>query len=186
MFKHIIEPGLHLQILEKRHAQEVLNMIEKNRSYLAEWLPWAETTTKVEHMEGFIETELHRFAKNNGFTSGIFIENQFCGCIGIHPINWNDRHVSIGYWLGEDFQGKGIMTKANKAIHNYIFDELDLNKIHIQACAGNVKSQTIPQRLGFTQEGILRQYQLLNGVYHDHFVYGLLKEERTNLGLEES
>ena len=64
-----------------------------------------------------------------------------------------------------------MMTDACRALIDTLFSEYDLNRIEIRAAVQNVKSQAIPERLGFTKEGCLRQCEWL------HFVYGLLKEE---------
>jgi ribosomal-protein-serine acetyltransferase len=94
-----------------------------------------------------------------------------------HPIDWAERKVEIGYWLGESFQGKGLMTKACKTLITYAFAELGLNKVEIHCATENIRSCAIPKRLGFTQEGILRDAEWL----YDHFVnlvvYGMLARE---------
>lgn len=83
----------------------------------------------------------------------------------------------IGYWLGEKYQGKGIMTKACKALIQYCFEELNLERIEIRVATENIKSQAIPERLGFQKEGCLRNAEVLYDQYIDLYVYGLLKKE---------
>ena len=68
------------------------------------------------------------------------------------------------------------MTQAVEALIKYCFDEIDLNRIEISAAA-NKKSQAIPERLGFTREGMLRDNELLNGIYSSSYIYSLLKSE---------
>jgi hypothetical protein len=80
--------------------------------------------------------------------------DKLVGDIGYHPIDWADRKAEIGYWLGESFQGKGLMTEACKTLITYAFAELGLNKVEIHCAAENIRSCAIPKRLGFTQEGI--------------------------------
>lgn len=69
------------------------------------------------------------------------------------------------------------MTQAVEALIKYCFDEIDLNRIEISAAANNEKSQAIPERLGFTREGMLRDNELLNGIYSSSYIYSLLKSE---------
>ena len=82
---------------------------------------------------------------------------ELVGIIGTHQIHWINRTVSIGYWLGEGYQGKGIMTKACKAVIQYLFEECGLHRIEIRAAVDNQKSRRIAERLSFSLEGILRQ-----------------------------
>ena len=69
------------------------------------------------------------------------------------------------------------MTKAAKRFIDHAFQDLDLRKVEIGVAANNVKSRAIPLRLGFTEEGIIRNYEHLNGEYLDRVIYGMLKEE---------
>ena len=69
------------------------------------------------------------------------------------------------------------MTQAVEALIKYCFDEIELNRIEISAAVNNEKSQAIPERLGFTREGMLRDNELLNGIYSSSYIYSLLKSE---------
>ncbi len=66
--------------------------------------------------------------------------------------------------MGSEFQGGGRMTSACRVVVDYVFRELNLNRVEILAAERNVKSRAIPERLGF-------------GRYVDHIVYGMLREE---------
>ncbi|MFC4777343.1 GNAT family N-acetyltransferase [Paenibacillus sp. GCM10023252] len=177
MFTYQLRQDIHLQLLETRHALTVLEVIEANRAYLGRFLPWVSSTHDENDVRSFIQVELKRFSENKGFSCGIFYNNQYAGNIGVHDINWDSRYTSIGYWLSEEHQGKGIMTDACRAMINYLFNELGLNKIEIRARTDNPKSQAIPIRLGFQKEGTLRAIEFNDGQYHDHVVYGLLRTD---------
>jgi ribosomal-protein-serine acetyltransferase len=107
MFTFVVNSEIELRLLELRDAEEVFNQVDKNREYLSKWLPWA-NHSKFEDTKAYIQSELNRFAKNGGFASGIFYKNKFVGCLSIHEIDWNNKKTSIGYWIGEEFQGQGI------------------------------------------------------------------------------
>lgn len=94
-----------------------------------------------------------------------------------HRIDLQNRIGELGYWLGEKFQGRGIMTKACRAMVAYGFSERALNRIEIHCAAANEKSRAIPERLGFRIEGALRQAERLADGYVDNVVYGLLASE---------
>ena len=105
MFCLQIDEQLSLGLFEKRHAKELAELIDSSRSYLREWLPWVDYSTSIEDSEQFIRLSLEQFARNDGFQLAIRYKGKIAGIIGLHAINWYNRTTSIGYWLGEGFQG---------------------------------------------------------------------------------
>ncbi|SFF57604.1 ribosomal-protein-serine acetyltransferase [Halobacillus alkaliphilus] len=176
MFKHVINEHTELRLLEERHAEELFQLTDSSRESLRQWLPWIDATKTVENSREFIKGTLKQFCNNDGFQAGIWYKGELAGVAGLHTINWSNRSTSIGYWLGESFQGKGLMTQACQAIVDYCFQELDLKRIEIQAATGNEKSIAIPHRLGFKKEGCLEKSERLYGEYVDHYVFGLIND----------
>lgn len=85
--------------------------------------------------------------------------------------------TSIGYWLGAEFEGRGIMVRSCRALIDYLFKELKLNRVEIRTAPGNKKSQAIPKKLGFTEEGTIREYEKLYTQFVDHVVYSMLAKD---------
>ena len=86
--------------------------------------------------------------------------------------------------MDSDYQGQGIITQSCKRLIEYGFNALNLNRIEISCAAGNIKSRAIAKRLGFTEEGILREAELIRGgKLVDNCCYGLLKEDWGKLAL---
>lgn len=177
MFCYKLDEALELRLLEPRHAEELFLLTDQSRKYLREWLPWVDFTTEIADSKHFIDLGLKQFANHNGFHVGIWYQKKLAGVIGLNYINWTNKSTMIGYWLGEKYQGKGIMTKACKALIQYCFEELNLERIEIRVATENIKSQAIPERLGFQKEGCLRNAEVLYDQYIDLYVYGLLKKE---------
>ena len=175
MFYYQINEDLQLRILEDRNAEDLYLLIDRNRTYLREWLPWVDTTT-LESIKKFIETSRKQIADNNGFQVGIFYKGKIAGCIGLHTIDWNNKKTSIGYWLAAEYQGNGIMTESCRAIINYVLNDIKLNRVEIRAAEFNRKSRSVPERLGFTNEGISRQVEWIYDHYVDHVIYGMVAE----------
>lgn len=69
------------------------------------------------------------------------------------------------------------MTKACCCLCDYLFSKLNLNRIEIRCAETNTKSRAIPGRLGFTQEGKLRQMGYTRAGLVDYVIYGLLADE---------
>lgn len=177
MFKHKINDVIELRLLEVRHTKLLFELTNQSRNYLREWLPWVDSTKTIEDSKHFIEGTMKQFCNNNGFQAGIWYKGELAGVIGLHGINWANKSTSIGYWLGETYQGKGLMKNACKAVIDYCFTELNLNRIEIRVATENLKSLAIPEKLGFQREGRLRCVEWLYDKYVDHYVYGLTKED---------
>lgn len=177
MFSYMIEQQLELRLLKQEDAQEVFELIENNRTYLREWLGWLDYSTELKDALKNIHQNRLLFATEAGLDLAIIYNGAIVGKVGLNSINKTTKSAEIGYMLGEEFNGKGIMTKATKALVQIAFQEYKLNKIEIRVATENVKSRAIPQRLGFTEEGTLRSAEWLYDHFVDHVVYGMLKEE---------
>lgn len=178
MFTLRVDDEIELGLFEERHAQALFELTDRNREHLREWLPWVDNTRSVEDSKEFIRLSLDGFAGNSGFPVGIWYKGQLAGTIGYHFFAWATHRTEIGYWLGQEFSGKGIMMRATRKLIEYGFGELDLNRIEIRCAPGNLKSRAIPERLGFVQEGVLRQVSTIHdGIVVDMVIYGLLIKE---------
>jgi len=177
LFKLTIDNEIELVLLDFLHAQELFKLIIDNKAYLREWLSWVDTTNSLEATKGFISSVKKKYSDNKGFEVAIFYKRNLSGILGVLPVDWANKKTSIGYWLAEPFQGKGIMTRSCKGILDYLFNNYGLNRIEINCATGNTKSRAIPERLGFVQEGIARDFEWLYDHYVDAVVYSMLKRD---------
>ncbi|QDU74988.1 Putative ribosomal N-acetyltransferase YdaF [Bremerella volcania] len=177
MFSYHLEPNLRLELLAPRHAQEIFEVVDANREHLRPRMPWVESTQSVANVEAFIATTLQQLAGNSGFQTAIRAGQEIVGVIGMHKIDWQNKSTSLGYWLAQKAQGQGIMTKACAAYISHSFTQLGLHRVEIRCATENTKSRAIPQRLGFTIEGTIREAEAIDGRYLSHVVYGLLSSE---------
>lgn len=177
MFSYRVDEEIEFRLPEERFAEEATALVRRNLKYLSEWLPWVHENFSVEDALEFVRRNRRNFAENRGYGVHIIYRGQHAGNIGYNNIDWKNRSTEIGYWLAASFQGKGIMTRACRAFVSYAFDELKLNRIDIRCGVGNTKSRAIPERLGFKQEGVLRQAELLRDKYLDLVAYAMLAEE---------
>ena len=177
MFSFSIAEGIDLRLLEHRHAEELFALMDTNRGFLRQWLPDWDVQKTLDECKGLIRSSLAQLAENAGFMMGIWVEGSLAGVVGTGRIDWENRSSLIGYWLGEDFQGKGLVTRACGAVVEYLFTELKLQRLEIRCATDNPRSCAVPKRLGFTKEGVLRKAQALDDHYLDIEVYGLLAED---------
>jgi ribosomal-protein-serine acetyltransferase len=180
MFVYEIDEEVSLKLVELKDAERVFELTDSSREYLREWLPWLDTTTSVEDTKGFIKSCLKGYAENKSITTFILFKGEIVGTAGYNKIDWSNKVAYIGYWLGKDYQGSGIMTRVAKALTEYAFNELGLNRVDISAAVENKKSRSVPERLGFVNEGCIRQTEWLYDHYVDHIVYGMLAEDWNN------
>jgi ribosomal-protein-serine acetyltransferase len=177
MFSASLCDGIELRLLEERHAKALFLAVERERERLRPWLAWVDATNTEEDTLNFIRSVLEQFAENRGFAAGIWSGARLAGTIGVHRIDWTNRRVEIGYWLGREYEGRGIMTEACRAVITHLFRELELHRVEIRCAAENARSAAIPKRLGFTLEGTLREAQWAGDRYHDLRVFGMLRRD---------
>ncbi|PYZ95034.1 RimJ/RimL family protein N-acetyltransferase [Salipaludibacillus keqinensis] len=177
MFVYNIDEDLSLKLINYQDAEAIFDLTNRSRNYLREWLPWIDYVTKLEDTMNYIKECLTGFAEQKTMITAIVFKREIIGVSGYNEINWSNRTAHIGYWLGEGYQGKGLVTKVVWALTDYAFRELRLNKVDIRAAEGNHKSRAIPERLGFVEEGSIRQAEWLYDHYVDHIVYGMLVDE---------
>ncbi|MFN8576581.1 MAG: GNAT family protein [Candidatus Sericytochromatia bacterium] len=172
-----IDEDISLKQLEKEDAIFLFELVNSNREYLKKWLPWLDTNKTIQDTEKFINISTEKYNGNKGFELGIWLKNEIVGVIGIHEINWDKGQTAIGYWIGEKYQGKGLVSKSVKFILDYCFTELELKKVYIRAAIQNTKSRNIPERLGFKFEGVRELAENLYGNIVDHSVYSITFED---------
>ncbi len=177
MFSKIVDENLELRLVSEKYAEELCSVVAENLEHLQKWLPWATDDYSIETAKDFIQTNLNGFAENEFPSFFIFYENKLVGGIGFNNVNKSDQNAEVGYWLNEDSQGIGIVSKCCREVINLGFNELNLNRIVIRCATGNIKSQAIPERLGFQKEGVSRQSATLHGEFINLIVYSMLKEE---------
>jgi ribosomal-protein-serine acetyltransferase len=166
--------GRHLRPLDESDAAELYELVERNRARLAQWMAWAAEQTPDQTLR-FIHSQI---AQNDGLTAALVADDRIVGVVGFHGIDWPNRSASIGYWLSEDEQGRGTMTEAVRALVEHAFTHWRLNRVEIRADIENLRSRAVPERLGFHQEGVLRQaYRVSDDRYSDDAVYSMLASE---------
>ncbi len=165
-----------LRLLEESDVDELHSVVAGNREYLAQWMPWAAGQTPRATLD-FIQASRKQLGANQGFQVAIVDDGRIVGSAGFHGIDWANMSTSIGYWIAQSHQRRGIVTAAVRALVDYAFGIWGLNRVEIQAAVGNDRSRAIPSRLGFSEEGIRRQSERVGDRFVDHVVYSVLADE---------
>jgi ribosomal-protein-serine acetyltransferase len=171
-----LSEGRRLRLLEQSDATELHAVIDSNRDHLARWMPWAAGQTFTD-TSAFLRRTRDQLASNDGFQAAVVEHDLLVGVIGFHAVSWKDRSTSIGYWLAESAQGRGTMTSAVRTLVDHAFGAWQLHRVEIRAGVENTRSRAIPERLGFTQEGVLREAERVDDAYVDQAVCAILDRE---------
>lgn len=171
-----LHDGYWLRLLEEADGQGLYALIDANREHLAQWMPWAAGQTLADTL-AFIRRTREQLASNDGFQTAIVENGRIAGVVGFHGVSWQHRSTSIGYWLAAFAQGRGIMTRAVSSLVDHAFGTWGLHRVEIRAAVDNTRSCAIPERLGFTREGVAREPERIGKRYVDQVVYSLLADE---------
>ncbi len=177
MFRIPVDESLDLVLLEPRHAPLLYTAVDENRAHLRRYLPWVDATRNANDSALFIQGCLEQFARGVSVNVGLFSRGQLAGMCGTHTVQWSNRRTELGYWLSERWQGRGLMTRAVRALGSYCVHSLALNRLEIRAATENARSRKVAERLGFKLEGTSRQAEWLYDHFVDHAIYGVLASE---------
>jgi ribosomal-protein-serine acetyltransferase len=175
-----------LRLLEERYVEDYFALIERNKEFLQAWIAVEAYKGSLETLKAYVKQRLLQFVNGEGYHLGIWYQDALVGILDYRP-NWKNRTVELGYWLDTALQGKGIVTQACRAMIWHAFEEHQLQKVVISCAIDNPRSRAVAERLGFLQEGILRQVVRLYDRSVDGVFYGLLVDEwraRTELSQE--
>lgn len=171
-----IAAGAVLRPYTEADAEELTAVVAANREHLARWLPWAASYGHADSVD-YIARKEAQIEADDGFEGAIVVDGAIVGGAGFHRVDWINRTTSIGYWLAADAQGRGLMSATVRALLGHAFGAWDLHRVIIEVVVDNARSRAIPERLGFTEEGILREAKLIRGGYEDAALYAMLASD---------
>lgn len=147
---------------------------DAERARIGAWMPWVEETTSIDDQRGWLEKVLADRGTLEGV--GMFDGETFVGGVGL---SWDPFRIAgeIGYWIRSAYEGRGLVTRAAGAFTRIAFEHVGLNRVVIRAAVDNVRSRSVAERLGYSQEGVERGAGRGHGGFQDMAVYVMLAEE---------
>lgn len=176
MVKFQIGNEIELRQFVESDAEDILSAVKENYNHLHPFLHWAVPEYSLEFAKNFIKQSQKDAAEDKSLGFGILDAGQVIGSIGFVNFNWQSRRTEIGYWIAKGYEGRGIITQSCRLLIAYAFDELKMNRVEIHCAAENQRSRAIPEKLGFTKEGVLRQSEWRHTRFYDMVIYGMLVE----------
>jgi len=159
-------------------SDSVLESVE----HLKPWMPWAhsEPISFDKRLAGVTRFR-GKFDLQQDYVYGIFNpkETKLIGGTGLHTRLGADE-LEIGYWIHKDYINKGLVTESTSALLQVAFEVIHIHRIEIHCDPLNLASASIPRKLGFTNEGTLRQKTPFLDHWKDSMIWSLLESEYPN------
>jgi [ribosomal protein S5]-alanine N-acetyltransferase len=117
---------------------------------------------------------------DEGYSFHVFQKERNClvGGIGLTQVKRGVAQIgTLGYWVGEPFQGRGYITEAVKLISRFAFTQLNLHRVEAACLPENIASRRVLEKAGFVREGYARLYLKIAGDWRDHLTFALLQED---------
>jgi ribosomal-protein-serine acetyltransferase len=154
------------------NARELFELVDANRAYLSQWLPWVPRIKAPE--DEFAQLQKWHKKKQNWI---IYQNDRMIGTVGLVHMEEDAKLVEFGYWMSAEFAGRGIMMRAVRVLEKMLFESGDWHRIEIRCDPENIASRRIPEKLGYKLDGILRQEFPLRGELRDTMVFSKLEQE---------
>ncbi len=153
----------------------------RSRDFLAPWEPlWTEDElTPAAFRRRLRRLRLER-AEDEGYSFFLIrrSDNALLGGLNLsHVRRGVAQTASLGYWMGVDHAGQGLMREALRAALPYCFGPLGLHRVEAACLPRNIRSRALLERCGFREEGLARAYLKINGVYEDHVLFARLASD---------
>lgn len=161
----------------------------ESRAFLEPWEPrW--TPDELDRTAWRLRISRYREDYAQGTAIALFIFEKSSGKLAGGITLGNIRHgVSqsghVGYWIGERFGGRGLMTDAVKVVTSFAFDTLRLHRIEAACIPDNIRSIRVLEKAGFRREGLLRSYLRINGIWQDHYLYARIADDPPGAGTKD-
>jgi len=169
--------GQVLCLAEARLAGPYAGLVAANRAWLDRWGDWSRHQCTAQLAGEMFTRHLHGFADGTRLPLLVFDRGTVAGHVGL-SIDPEHRSATVGYWIGQEFTGAGLATRAVTAVTRHALGDLGLVRVHAAVTVGNTASCAVLRRAGFQLDGTLRSAHLIRDVPHDLQVWSRLDDDR--------
>ncbi len=176
----IFTPRLVLRPFRRRDINSIHEAVMASMDDLQRWLPWASQDYSRAVSQHFIRDSVAAWSEGRAFDFTIRRKDEpdrHLGNVSIWHTSKQNAVGEIGYWVRSDETGNGICTEAVAHLVRIGFEDLGLHRITLRIAVGNSPSERIAEKLGFLQEGTLRDDVKIGTRWVDHTIWGLLSNE---------
>lgn len=172
---------LLLKRLLPEHAQELLELRIRNRQYLQPFEPIRDASYfTAEGQEKDILTGMGDKDQATSVSFGIFLKetDELAGRVALTGIARGPfQNANLGYFIGQEHRGKGLMTEAVRLCVGYAFEEMGLHRVQAGVMPRNRPSLRVLEKVGFRREGLAKRYLQIHGVWEDHELFAMTRED---------
>ncbi|GGQ31159.1 GNAT family N-acetyltransferase [Streptomyces roseolilacinus] len=169
--------GAELGPLEPWQAEEYLAHIDRGREHIGRYIALADAARDLPSARAFLQAYADKTAADTGRIFGIRQDGTLVGGVLFRTMNVADGTCEAGCWLEPAAVGRGLVTRAARAIIDWAVDVRGMHRVEWLVAAGNTASVDVARRLGMTRDGVLRGNRLHRGVRHDIEVWSVLAPE---------
>jgi len=173
-------PRFVLRPFRRRDVGAIHKAVSQSLTELQPWLPWASPDYSRSVSQHFVRDSMGAWDDGRAFDFGIRRPeepNRHVGNVSVWFTSRANQVGEIGYWVRTGETGKGVCTEVTARILQIAFEELRLHRVTLRIALGNRGSERVAEKLGFLQEGTLREDVKVGGRWLDHTLWGLLDAE---------
>lgn len=179
--RHIRGDGIYMRPGEMRDFQQWSELRERSRAFLTPWEPvWPTDDLTRPAFRRRLRRQADEIDRDETYPFLLFREadHVLMGGLTIGQVRRGvAQAATLGYWMGEEFAGRGYMSKAVRAALGFAFGTMRLHRVEAACVPGNVRSQRLLEGCGFQQEGYARSYLRINGAWQDHLLFAILASD---------
>lgn len=177
----VVGDGVFLRGPQMADYAEWAVLRERSRAFLTPWEPtWPEDDLTRTAYRRRIRRYMREVKDDHAYPFFIFREEDEAlvgGCTLSSVQRGVQQSCSLGYWAGESFAGRGYVSRAVRALIPYVFEELRLHRLQAACLPENERSKAVLRKCGFREEGHARGFLRINGVWRDHVVFAILRDD---------
>lgn len=171
---------LILQRFSRKDASALDDAIRVSLRDLNQWLPWARMDYTNGDTTAFIRESIQAWKEERAWDYSIRRKadpSRHVGNVSIWTVSKLGKSAEIGYWVRSDETSRGFCTEAVDRVIEEAFRSMGYHKVILRIAMGNIPSDRVAEKLGFTKEGILREELLIRGNWVDHTLWSILDRE---------
>ncbi|MBD5388651.1 GNAT family N-acetyltransferase [bacterium] len=154
-----LEPSMH-------NAKLVYDVLIKNKDFLLPWMQWLNGIKSAKDTHNFLIQSDHKWENDSTYEYFIVLNDTIIGACGAVVVDKANKKAELGYWLANDYRGRGYMMDAIDLLERELFKN-GFNKIIIHTDVRNKNSINIARKMGYTLEAVLKQDRWLS--YENRF-----------------
>ena len=173
--------NLYLRLPNIKDYSQWVKLRAESKEFLQPWEPrWKEDELTFTGFKRIIKYYANELKLKRGYPFFVFknFNNSLVGGVTLSNIRRGaSQSCTLGYWMGEQYAGQGLMSEVMENIVPFVFGNLKLHRLEASCLPINERSVRLLSAIGFCEEGLAKSYLKINGKWQDHILFGLNQED---------